>query len=94
MRGKGKSSLCSIGEPCMDRALHSVRERSKASAHEVTQLLAQVSKDLQPWNQSGITQEMVERAYCSWDINGESMRVQVKMLLHRFLILFTAPGLL
>ena len=79
----------------MDHALHSVsvRERSKASPHEVMQLLAQVSRDLQPWNQSGITQEMVERAYCSWDINGESMRVQVRKLRHRFLILFTAAGL-
>ena len=77
----------------MDHALHSVRERSKASPHEVKQLLAQVGRDLQPWQQSGITQEMVERAYCSWDINGESMRVQVKVLQHRFLILLTAAGL-
>ena len=51
--------------------------KSKATEEEVEELLAQVGRDLEPWKQSGITLEMVEKAYCTEEIF-ESMRIQVR----------------
>lgn len=50
--------------------------RSRATPTEIQQLLSQVSRDLAPWKESGITLEMVEKAYCTEEII-ESMRIQV-----------------
>lgn len=50
--------------------------RSKATEAEVLELLAQVGRDMEPWKTSGISLEMVEKAYCMESI-GESMRIQV-----------------
>ena len=49
---------------------------SKATKAEVEQLLSQIGRDLAPWKESGISLEMVEKAYCTEEI-GESMRFQV-----------------
>lgn len=57
-----------------------------ATADEVRKLLSQVAKDLKPWKESGITLEMVERAYCSVD-GGEGMRIQVPFILLSLLLL-------
>ena len=40
-------------------------------------MLAQVGRDLESWKESGITLEMVEKAYCTEEII-ESMRIQVR----------------
>ena len=50
--------------------------KSKATKEEVGELLAQVGRDLEPWKESGITLEMVEKAYCTEAI-ADSMRIQV-----------------
>ena len=52
--------------------------KKKATEEEVEELLAQVGRDLEPWKESGITLEMVEKAYCTEDIS-ESMRIQVRV---------------
>lgn len=51
--------------------------RSKATEAEIDQLLSQASRDLEPWKESGISLEMVEKAYCTEEIF-ESMRFQVE----------------
>ena len=52
--------------------------KSKATEEEIEELLAQVGRDLEPWRDSGITLEMVEKGYCTEDIS-ESMRIQVSV---------------
>ena len=42
--------------------------RSKATEEEAEELLAQAGQDLEPWKESGITLEMVEKAYCTEEI--------------------------
>lgn len=49
---------------------------SRATKEEIEQLLSQIGRDLTPWKESGISLEMVEKAYCTEEI-GESMRFQV-----------------
>ena len=49
---------------------------SRASKREVKELLARVSRDLEPWRESGITLQMVEKNYCTKAIDW-SMRIQV-----------------
>lgn len=51
--------------------------RSKASQAEIEELLSQIGRDLKPWQESGVSLEMVEKAYCTEEI-GESMRFQVE----------------
>lgn len=50
--------------------------RSRATQAEVDGLLSQIARDLKPWKESGISLEMVEKAYCTEEIS-ESMRFQV-----------------
>ena len=52
---------------------------SRANRKEVRELLAQVGRDLEPWRESGITLEMVEKNYCTEAIDW-SMRIQVVAL--------------
>ena len=44
------------------------------------ELLAQVGRDLEPWRESGITLQMVEKNYCTEAIDW-SMRIQVPLVL-------------
>ena len=54
-----------------------IRHRDRRTIkEEVGELLAQVDRDLEPWKESGITLEMVEKAYCTEAI-ADSMRIQV-----------------
>lgn len=58
---------------------HSVRRtdtKSKATTEEVAELLSQIERDLAPWKHSGISLEMVEKAYCTEELD-TSMRFQV-----------------
>ena len=52
---------------------------SKATEAEVQELLSQVGRDLEPWKESGISLEMVEKVYCMESV-GESARFQVRIL--------------
>jgi len=49
---------------------------SRAGREEVEELLLQVGRDLEPWRESGITLQMVEKNYCTEAIDW-SMRIQV-----------------
>ena len=48
---------------------------------QVTELLAQVGGDLEPWNKSGITLQMVEKNYFTKSIDW-STRIQVPFCVH------------
>lgn len=52
-------------------------QSSRATAKEIEKLLSNIEVELRPWAKSGITREMVERAYClsRWTA---STRVQIK----------------
>jgi len=51
-------------------------QNSQATAKEIEKLLSNVELELRPWAKSGITLEMVERAYCLTE-RTDSMRFQV-----------------
>ena len=54
------------------------KKASRGFDEDLDRLLSQVERDLEPWKESGISIDMVEKAYCTKHISA-SVRIQVDL---------------